>query len=424
MPSRVDLSDWVIHFVHDHNPDIRLFDADGEDIDTALAYTPEGRPIRSDFDLFRQDEPLDPRASAFDVLLRILDDGYLRASWSIRNQKPTIYGPTAAVCFTEMPLFALIQYHKERANRGYVGRYAIALKKAEFFQQGGRPVIYGLSGMHTEEKVGAANFAQTRNLSESCGIGMREQYRYVAMSLGGNKRIDWSHEREWRWTKEFKDGFDFPGLPIWAKAYDAPCGMCFSRVLIITETQNEAREVVNKLKEYDDSGYNNFDTQFDKTLLRSTYVTSFEELAKLNPDPNIRIEDIPFSDIGRVQVVAVSNEMLKRVKSAHQLAKREAAAAAEEYKKPMRQDEKGRLIHSGFGWANVITYDSHSEAVQALKQLGLADPIGGIGYFLTDVTASAKTEHSLEIESAAAQRAAEILTKELGQEFLVRKKWD
>lgn len=147
---RSDLSEWVIHFVHERKPESEIsslqeffepgytgefkypdyFDSFGE-----------GQCIFSTYDENEYKIPRD--ADAFQVLLKILHDGFLHSGWSRRNGSPTIYGPRSAVCFTEMPLHAFLKYADDRGNKtGLISRYAIALKRKELFKAEGRPVIY------------------------------------------------------------------------------------------------------------------------------------------------------------------------------------------------------------------------------------------------------------------------------------------
>jgi hypothetical protein len=50
-----------------------------------------------------------------------------------RNGRPTIYGPRAACCFTEMPLYALLHYASARADSAVVDYDGVALLKSELF---------------------------------------------------------------------------------------------------------------------------------------------------------------------------------------------------------------------------------------------------------------------------------------------------
>lgn len=218
--NRLDLADWVVHFVHEKKPESFWTDDDGNQLLKPVAYDERGRGVFTSYQKYRDDDQV-WEMTPFEVLLQIISDGYLHTTWSERGRRsdemrPTVYGPRSAVCFTEMPLHALIEYQSQRATSGYVAKYAIALKRNEFFENGGRSVIYGLTGEHAEAIEGDPHYNRSaRNLASSCGISLKEQYGYVAMKLGGNRLIDWSHEREWRWTKAYTRDSSLPGLPLW-----------------------------------------------------------------------------------------------------------------------------------------------------------------------------------------------------------------
>ena len=249
MAQRKDLSDWVIHFVHRRNPDNDPFTQWGEEdsLRYPIAFAGDEEPVFTHCPEHDETDELAPDAYAYSVLKKIVDDGHIRAGWSFRGGKPTIYGPRAAVCFTEMPLYALIDYAKVRADEDSVQTYGIALPKTEFFRAGGRPVIYGLSGDHHEiSRIDGSRWERPRMLSHVCGIAPHEQYRYVAKSLGGQRRIDWSHEREWRWTKNFTED-DIPGLAIWAEEAHS-----FSEIVLVVQKEEEAKGLLDQLKTYHD----------------------------------------------------------------------------------------------------------------------------------------------------------------------------
>lgn len=150
---RVDLSDWVIHFVHDRIPqdfsEWYLADSEGEIVNFIPSYFDfDNKPCYISEEMIDEEYPIDEDASAINVLMKILHDGYIRSGWAFRKNRPTIYGPFSAVCFTEMPLGSLIHYARKRNK--YVGTYGIALKRNELFGVGGRQVIYGLSTQHIE----------------------------------------------------------------------------------------------------------------------------------------------------------------------------------------------------------------------------------------------------------------------------------
>lgn len=112
---RIDLSEWVIHFVHKRKPEDNFQDLqeiaelEGYDGDVRLPdyYDAEGNG-HNIFSVYDEDcYGIASDAPAFDVLLKILHDGFIHSSWSIRNLAPAIYGPKSAVCFTIVCLVAV-----------------------------------------------------------------------------------------------------------------------------------------------------------------------------------------------------------------------------------------------------------------------------------------------------------------------------
>lgn len=158
MTARLDLSDWVIHFVHGRDPDLdpRMVLSTEDELAPGLFHVdPKVNKHFSDWDMFDSEYPLEPDAGAYAVLKKLLSDGHVRCGWSFRaargrEPRATIYGPRAAACFTEMPLFALMDYARVRADKTKVATYGIAVRRAEFLAAGGRPAIYGLSSDHKE----------------------------------------------------------------------------------------------------------------------------------------------------------------------------------------------------------------------------------------------------------------------------------
>lgn len=185
---RFDLSDYLIHFFRDvdqSTPDGILF------------------PEHARFNNVAESSVLD---SLF-LMRCALRHNKLFATWSFRNGRPTIYGRSPAVCFTDMPLAAFVQSSNERLARGEnVGRYAFMIPKAAMFSLGARPVIYGLSQPARELKN-----AQPYRVFDNDTLPLVEQYRYVAYSIGDVKTIDWTHEREWRWRYEGGESHFEPG---------------------------------------------------------------------------------------------------------------------------------------------------------------------------------------------------------------------
>ncbi|MCO8161096.1 DUF4427 domain-containing protein [Pseudomonas sp. 21LCFQ010] len=173
---RFDLSDYLIHFFRD---------VDQSSSEGILF------PEHARFNNIAESDVLD---SLF-LMRCALRHQKIFATWSYRNGRPTIYGTSPAICFTDMPLAAFVHSSNERLSRGEnVGRYAFMIPKPAMFGLGARPAIYGLS-QDVQERRNTLPF----RIIETDQLSLEEQYRYVAYSLGSGRTIDWTHEREWRW---------------------------------------------------------------------------------------------------------------------------------------------------------------------------------------------------------------------------------
>ncbi len=172
---RFDLSDYLIHFFRELDP------------------FADDCPLLPEHWGFNQiqgsmDEPLSPLF----LLRNSIRYGRIWATWSVRSGKRTIYGSDPAVCFTEMPIAAFLEAGENRKRKGQkMSSYGLVIPKTGLHSVGGRPVIYGLDG---EVKIKNGPYGE-RQIEEHL-LPLREQYRYVTFAPG---KVDWSHEREWRW---------------------------------------------------------------------------------------------------------------------------------------------------------------------------------------------------------------------------------
>ncbi len=419
--SRIDLSEWLIHFIREPNEDDipERYKNDAGRI--PLWFDEGGQKKFSDYSFLEQEyEDEHPLSNSLDVLNKILFDGFIKANWSFRKSRPTIYGPRAAVCFTEMPLYALVNYAKMRNNRQAVNTYGIAVPRRDLFKYGGRQVIYGLSTEFAEASAEDKFFGQGfRTLAARCGIALREQYRYVSTNLEGSSPIDWTHEREWRWPYQHRLHFYHSGLPIWLE--DDICD--FHQVIIIVTKSHEANATLKKLKEMYDSGSNNYSREYSLQTVLDTKVLALEELVGIDSSKfNLRIDDLPLHSLPQIKLVEPSKEVLIKVKAALHIAKREAIQAVEARASVMR-DENG-LIKDIFGFANVVTYESDSEVTAALLKMNYAVAMFDRGYYVHEATSNSATGGLLSLEEAGAQAAAAALTRELRQDFHVSSRWD
>ncbi|EPM65249.1 DUF4427 domain-containing protein [Pseudomonas syringae] len=173
---RFDLSDYLIHFFRD-------VDQSGSE--------PILFPEHARFNNIAEATVLD---SLF-LMRCALRHNKIFATWSFRNERPTIYGRSPAVCFTDMPLAAFVQSSNERLARGEnVGRYAFMIPKAAMFSVGARPVIYGLSQPATERRDALPNRVFDNDV----------------LPIGDERTTDWTHEREWRWRYQDEESHSMP----------------------------------------------------------------------------------------------------------------------------------------------------------------------------------------------------------------------
>lgn len=426
---RIDLSEWVIHFVHDR--DLNHYPKN-VNLPLPFCFDTLGKPLIHVLDEIAYDDQLayensldhpyglDSDANAYSVLKRILFDGYIKSGWSFRGGRPTIYGSKSAVCFTEMPLYALLAYASKRNNSSSVEAYGIALRKQELFKAGGRPVIYGLSGNHKEASRDDSYFGKGfRCLASSCGIALNEQYRYVAMNLDKNKWIDWTHEREWRWA-DTRENHEVPGFPVWVESQNPK----LSQILVIVKEAWEAEDFINSVKTHYDGRGNIYDSTYDRDNLKNTVVVSLEEIEQqLSSSSVIRLEDLPLKSFSYIAPKTPSIEVLEKVKQALKEAQEEAERAAQKDREIAPRNKDG-YITDVCGFATVVTSEANTEITDALISLDYASPCDGECYFIYEVTSGIDTEQALRVAQAAAQAAAKKLSELLGQGFSVRSRWD
>jgi hypothetical protein len=426
---RIDLSDWVIHFVHDRSLNHYPI---GADLPLPFCFDSLGKPLIHVLDKIAHDDQLayvnsldhpyglDADASAYSVLKRILFDGYIKSGWSFRGGRLTIYGPKSAVCFTEMPLYALLTYASKRNDSVSVDAYGIALRKQELFKAGGRPVIYGLSENHKEASRNDSYSGKGfRCLASSCGIALNEQYRYVAMNLDENKWIDWTHEREWRWA-DTRENYEVPGFPVWVKTQNPK----LSQILVIVKEAWEAEDFIDSMKIHYDERENIYGLTYDRENLKNTVVVSLEEIEQqLSSSSVIRLEDLPLKTFSCIAPKTPSSEVLEKVKQALKEAHEEARRAAQKDREIAPRNEDG-YIADVCGFATVVTSEANTEITDALISLDYASPCDGKRYFIYEVTSDIDTEQALRVAEAAAQAAAKKLSELLGQKFSVHSRWD
>ena len=397
---RHDHTDWLIHFVRDRVPEQ---DFPGQTEKEAGHF--QGGEVGCD-------------ASAFEVLQAIVRLGGITPSYSFRNGATTIYGGKPAICVTEMPLYSFAQYAKSRGGSDKVSAYGIAVRKSEFYEAGGRPVIYGLSTDTPRYEINTPNC----RIYEDSVLPQSEQYRYVAYNPTSSGRwIDWSHEREWRWVVQDEDADEIwvqnydgiygptPALPVFKGKTD---GRPFTRVCIIVWTQDEAEGIRRSLTELYIAGSNDYDTPFVKSLIEASRIIVLQDIVDLvERGGDLNAQTIEGREeaslLEPITIAQMPANVDQRVRAALEKAGVAAKVAIEKF-----TAENG--LGSGWcGFAHATTYDVTSPYVQYLLTIMLASgPFDG-RVWLRFPQAYPHSQ-SADYQEAGVQAAAAVLTEELG----------
>lgn len=395
---RHDHTSWLIHFVRNRIPE-------------------QDFPGESEVECeYFVNEELECDADAFQVLRTIVRLGGLYPGYSFRSGRTTIYGGKPAVCVTEMPLYSFASYVSERGNAGCVSAYGIAFLKSELFEAGGRPVIYGLSS----EMLEYDENTPCRRVFKESVLPISEQYRYVAYNPSGDKWIDWSHEREWRWVPKDAekdtvcglrgDGtFDAnPGLPLFlGKENDG----YFSKLCIIVWTEEEARKIQELLTGLYFSGANDYDTPFSRALILNSFIIVLEKVvSQVEIEHNLNaqtIEGLQEADLTTTIITTNPPYNAKElINTAIKKAKEAGKKAAEEYKDT--HDDFG--VYCGF--ASVVTHEISNPLVQYMLKEGIATAFDG--YICITVYGDWDSSPSMDYQEYIYTAVANSLQNELG----------
>jgi len=406
---RHDHTNWLIHFVRDRVPEQ---DFPGE--------------TEEEMDVYAGGE-LDYNADAFSVLKTIIRLGGLFPGYSYRSGRTTIYGGKPAVCATEMPLYSFATYVRDRANTGKISAYGVAFLKREFYAAGGRPVIYGLS---VDDVSYVKNEASCRILDLSV-LPLPEQYRYVAYNPSGSKWLDWSHEREWRWTVQNED-LDYlwcrdssgcygsvPALPLFRGDLE---GGFFSMLCIIVWNSSEAYEIQELLTGIYLSGSNNYDTPFDKKLIaRSSIIVLEDVVGSVEQGLDLNAQTIEgLQKASLVKPIILSpppTDACIRVAGALSAAKSAGKLAAADYL------TRRSLDGGSCGFAHAVTYNVLDPLVQYMLANGIASgPFDGRVYI--NVDEGWQSSQSIDYNEHVFNAVADALSIALGIKVLMHSALD
>ncbi len=406
---RHDHTSWLVHFVRDRNPEQ---DFPGEDEDDAGAHAVG---------------ELELDADAFSVLKTIVRLGGLIPGYSFRKGRTTIYGGQPVVCATEMPLYSFADYARKRSDPSKVSAYGIAFLKSEFFAAGGRPAIYGLS---TDNIAYVSNTPKSRVLADTV-LPIAEQYRLVAYNPAAANRIDWSHEREWRWIVKDNDKDEvwaehyngtlgpMPALPLLKGRLD---GRSFSKLCFIVWTSKEANELQELLTGLFLAGGNDYGTRFDKLLIsRSKIIVLADVVESVEGGRRIQSQTIEGLDeanlLRPIQIHEPSEDTAKQIAQALEAASAAGESAALHYAKEHPTD-------TGLsGFASAITYDVTNPMVQQLLSSGFASgPFDG--KVIIKIPTKWPLRQSIDYQIYIMEAAVESLKKDLELDVFVDARLD
>lgn len=407
---RHDHTSWLIHFVRDRIPEQ---DFPGEYEDECGFFA--GGEIEWD-------------ATAFQVLTTIIRLGGIKPGYSFRNGRSTIYGKDPVVCATEMPLYSFAKYAQERKEQSNVSAYGLAFLKREFYQAGGRPAIYGLSTEDVRYMGGDGPF----RVIDKNVLPINEQYRYVAYNPAGSpNKIDWSHEREWRWKCTDKENYE-----IWEKDYDGAIGPTealpifkgkldgrpFSRVCIIVWTREEAKEVQEILTGFYFAGSNNYSTPFDKDLiLKSKIIVLDEIISAVEKDGDINAQTIEGIEeaklLNGVIISTPPSNVDQVIDDAMKIAENAALSSIQQY-----INLNGSKFNS-FGFAHVVTYDLTNPIIQRMIERSMTSgPFDGELWI--NVKNLVKSSSCVDFQEYVCSAVAKALREKLEIEFFMTSSLD
>jgi len=365
---RNDMTNWLIHFVHKKNVS-ELPDNLPEAIENAVYHFST--------DIVDQDE--------FASIFSIISECGIRYGYSFRNMRTTVYGGEPVICFSEMPFSSYMEYVKHRNNIGAVGRYAIAITKADAFNLGARPVIYGLS---PDNAFALSEDTSYRRILDEKVLPLSEQYRFVSFLLGEDQKADWTHEREWRMKPRKIPGEYIVCEDISLDLLDIPALDVFNLdtvsgpIVLIVNTVQEAEHIQEKVQMLSDAGSNNFDIPFTngniRILITDRYLSKFGNVT--------RIEDLPEECFYLVLKEKLDEKFILSL-----------SAVIDDCKSRVARDistnyigavnavvDKNNCVECGryCGYANVVSYSPNDKIVRALVKLGLAHTYGD--YYVVD----------------------------------------
>lgn len=142
------------------------------------------------------------KMSAFERMISILENKKINAfelPWT--NQK--------AVCFTECPWSSLLRHAKSYSP------YGIGFTKKLIYSRGGNPVIYANPAMFSEQ-----NWSKQVYPYVTPFVPAYAPTTVIQQKPFNGKPVDYSHEREWRMSRDFTFQYKYVAFVILDKYSD------------------------------------------------------------------------------------------------------------------------------------------------------------------------------------------------------------
>jgi hypothetical protein len=404
---RYDYTKWLIHFVRDRK--------------TEQCY-PDGES--SIYDV----ENLNIGIKANHALNTIIRLGGILPGYSVREGRTTIYGGNPVICFTEMPIYSFAKYAKKRNKTDRISPYGIALLKTELYSAGGRPVIYGLTSRNPEYEL---NTTFKRIFKDNI-LPLKEQYRYVAYNPSGDKWIDWTHEREWRWVPSEdkhkiwcaggelqQELMPVPGLPLFNGSEH---GGYFSQVGIIVNNDEEAKNIQKILTGFYLAECNDYSSHFSKEVISNSFIILLENIIDaVESGKAIEAQTIEGLKKEHLYKPILINENTaiykKQIIEAVEKSKIAGLKESNNYLSKHKEDK------DSCGYANVVSYDVTNPIIQQMLIMEIASgPYDG--EVLIHVNGNWPFMQSINYNEKIAETVCKTLNSLLGDIFYTNSKLD
>lgn len=402
---RTDMTKWLIHFTRnitdENQPEIEYEErlANGS-IYQKLDYTNQLSYGYS-------------QMSAFECLKNIVKECGIRYGYSFRNGETTLFGGEPVICLTEMPLISLVNYARKRHSNS-VTNCGIAIKKNEAYKFGARPAIYGLSNTQKLDYVEKNNI---KRILKSKHLPLNEQYRLVSFDLGA-KKIDWTHEREWR-IKRKNDSQHNTIIEYGYEIQEVEVFNIFNtkynneEVILIVTSEDEAKELFDLVLLQLDSESNPFGKLFLPKKI------SILNIGKLSTKKISRIEDLDKEAYFEIKLEELDKENLYKLSEIIRIAKEEITPSAE---KEFIEKNGSYDIRDACGFASIKSCSPKNKYLRGLKKLGFASSFGD-GYYIKAI-GKYKFIQSITYHEFIAKKVCDFLNKEIDDIFYVTSRMD